>query len=334
MVPLSQQKQVKKDSVSPALCPSFEDTVYAAIPRALSLVQTYAKPFASSKEAEQYVEGVLEWRGLHYGFVANAPISFQSRVRNRIHYEVARRAVDAGILLIDRSLQQQIPTQRNYQMPAVDSKETRENIKQLKALIKEWPPSFGSLRSARNYARSICKKSNLRFTLHRGVKPSKIRNFVLNAIIRDAHEAGFFQFGTHPGGHGLHSETKIQHRAMESRERKVNSPSSVHSGSSATLTVDDSFQVPSTPTLLAKRKTEKDLDDAGEKAFNTIDIRAEILAARFELAERMMSRLGLDLTDRNTPDLEGPMAPQAEQNDPEVGFTSGGENSAFKASSA
>jgi hypothetical protein len=205
------------------------------------------------------------------------------------------------------------------------------NTRLLETIISEWPNSFTDLREARHWVRQIYRQNGLESNLCVGKAPSDARNQAVNCAVLNAYNAGKFAVNIRPAMSSAYMPQKEEEKLLlysEGRsEDQMSLPNSIRSSSPATSNVDQDDGLPQTPgpATISKQEGVKTITLSFK---NVIELDEAYMAARFEMAEQMLSRIGLHPADKKAREMEDEIA-NAEENLAKMGIEVGGKKKAF-----
>jgi hypothetical protein len=205
------------------------------------------------------------------------------------------------------------------------------NTQLLETIISEWPNSFTDLREARHWARQIYRQNGLESNLCVGKAPSDARNQAVNCAVLNAYSAGKFAVDIRPAMSSAYMPQKEEEKLLLSSEGRskdqMSLPNSIRSSSPATSDVDQDDELPQTPGSATMSKQEG-VQTITLSFKNVIELDEAYMAARFEMAEQMLSRIGLHPADKKAREMEDEIA-NAEENLAKMGIEVGGKKMAF-----
>jgi hypothetical protein len=205
------------------------------------------------------------------------------------------------------------------------------NTQLLETMISEWPNSFTDLREARHWAREIYRQNGLESNLCAGKAPLDARNQAVNCAVLNAYNASKFAVEFRPAMSSANMPQKEEEKLLLSSEGRsedqMSLPNSIRSSIPATSDVDQDDKLPQTPGPATISKQEG-VQTITLSFKNVIELDEAYMAARFEMAEQMLSGISLHPADKKAQEMEDGIA-NAEENLAKMGIEVGGKKKAF-----
>jgi hypothetical protein len=290
-----------------------------------------SKYFCGVVATDAFREGAFTADDHPYGYMVSlAPVPAVQQILDELHEQKRLSTIDDSSDVPTMPRQEQtrdLFTELMLSSSGGDrldvSRVVMPSIRQIQTLIPHWGPQVKRIKDGRKYIKNICKKSGFKFTSLDEHRSGKIRKFLCDVITIDASRIGAFALldniaayiGALPQDQALAYQQALE-ELQRQRELSLGSPAS---SASATAVEDEPFEEPAPPTPMSNSNFVKPTYAIDEEPMSIIDIRAEQLAARFDMANKMMSRLGLDPVDKKAREMEERMA-RAEQNLSNIGF--------------
>jgi len=186
----------------------------------------------------------------------------------------------------------------------------------LEELIPQWPDRFPNLHQARQWVKHIYQQNSLELIQCPGHTPSKTRKHIINRLTLIAYDAGKFAVDKRPTPSSAHVPKQEEEKSPWSPKGfsggRTSSLISISSRSPAISAADQDDELPQTPPAMAVSQHAQDHLDFSTITPAIVDTNEDYLAARFAIAEQMLSNISLHPADKKAQEMEDELAKATE----------------------